>query len=396
MPYPSNANTSEFYRLMNGAVLAARGYKNLGEFWREEFINSFQSAQWRELFTMDTEENRTGKFTQYVGNRYIPVMAAYTTREGKAPLISNQGFELQTKDMPLMKLAYNFDEKSIEDGAYLEANGGTARSGSIFDGFRLDAAQLIAGIHVQRSYTSFQIESTGGYLSTARNNSGGLVGLQIDFNVPSGNKRKCGGYGIKGKKKAWTDPTSSPIGDLQDMNRYANDNGIMVGVYRMNQATHDTLVDHPDTRSRIAIWKTGGMVSDGNLTKVPVSDGDVETYITTVLHLPKIEVVKWKAASQYLDPDSQELKRLPMTAFADNTVLLRPSGLLGSIQWKKQTGMFATNDNPIFYTDNDSIAVQQNIYSDANAIQFTAKSTNIPVPGDTSQWLYLKTDEAAA
>lgn len=395
MPYPINTNSSEFYNMMNGAVLAARGYKNLGEFYRDEFLHSFDGAQWKEIFTMDTEENRDGKFTQYIGSRRVPIMAAYTTREGKAPLITNEGFELQTKDIPLMKLAYSFNEKSVEEGAFLEANGGKARLGSIFDSFRVDNSDLIMGIHAQRSYTSFQIESTGKYLSTLQNNSGGLNGLLIDFSVPKENKRKCGGYGTKGKKKAWTDPLASPIGDLIDMYRYAGDNGIDVDVYRMNQATHDTLIDHPDTKKRIAAWKTGYLATDSALEGVIVDELDLDNYLARAAKIPAISIVKWKGASQYLDPDTQTIKHLPLVAFADNTVLLRKSGTMGSIQWKKQTNLFATSVNPIFYTDNDSIAIQQMIYSDANAMMFTAKSSNIPVPGDVSKLLYLTTNEAA-
>ena len=395
---PTLANISDFYRLVSGALLASdRQYGSIDEFFRSEFNDYFTGAQWRSVFGV-AEESMSGNYTQVIGKSNIPIMAAYVAYDGEAPKIGNEGFELKTKDMPRMKLAYDFNEKSLRDQQRILLSGGRPEYQRVFNSFLKDSTNLITGIHVQLSYTALQVESTGKYLSSASNNGGGIRGMLYDFGVPTANKKAAGGFGSKGVKKAWSDATANPIGDLQDMVQYADDNYTMNtsnAVIRMNKATWNTFINHAEVRKAVSIQLTAGGIQESNLTKYPVTDTQVRAYLTA-LGLPPIEVVNWNAAHQWLNPTTQKLEKAPLVAFANNTVVLRPAGSVGEVQWQAPTTLFATDANPMYLTDNGMIGVQQEVFSARKAMQFTAEFTGIPVPYDVASMLYLDISQAAS
>lgn len=396
MPLPSTAQTSAFYQLISGAMAASdRAYGSIDEFFRSEFNNYFTGAQWRSILGV-AEENMSGNYTQMIGKINMPVMASYVARDGEAPLISGEGFELSTKTMPTMKLAYAYNDKSIRDQARF-LNNGSPDFGRVFRSFLKDSTELIAGIHTQLSYTALQIESTGKYLSTQSNNGGGLRGLLFDFQVPAANKKNAGGYGTKGVKKVWTDTTAYPIGDLQDMVQYADDNMTMntaSAVFRMNKKQWNLLINHPTTKAAVQIQVTNGAIDNSNIGKFAVTEAQIKAYLSG-LGLPPVEIVNWNAIHQALNVDTQKIDKSPLSAFADDTVLLRPAGNFGELQWQAPTTLFATSANPKYVTDGGMIGVQQIINSESESMKFTADFTGIAVPKDVTSMLYLTTNVAA-
>lgn len=392
---------SDFYRLLQGALLNSNGrYDSLETFFRDEFNeNAFPNAKWKELFDVE-EENPDGEYVQMIGVNTYPVMASYTAFDAEGQLISNDGFKLNSKNMPRMKLALNFNEKSFRDGQKIMRLGGRPEFPRIFRSFNKDSSDLIAGCEVLRSYTSLQVESTGKYTSTDKNNAGGIVGLVFDFleHAPETNRRKAGGFGGKSKKFAWTDEKAYPLGDLIAMYKYYTKNLKVPfkGVFRMSENTADLLLEHPTTIQEVAIWKTNGMVSQDNLTKVSVTTEDINEYMTTRLKLPPIRVEDWHATYQCLDPKTQEIKKTPLQAFEDNIVLLRPEGYVGGYQWQAPTTMFATPANPMYLADGGKIGVQQEIFSGRKAMQFTAEATGMMVPRNIDYFVYLDVSQASA
>lgn len=158
----------------------------------------------------------------------------------------------------------------------------------------------------------------------------------------------------------------------------------------------DLLLEHPTTLEEVTIWKTNGMVSADNLTKVTVTTEDINEYMTTRLKLPRISVEDWHGTYQCLDVKTQEIKKTPLQAFEDNVVLLRPEGYVGDLQWQAPTTMFATNINPMYLADGGKIGVQQEIFSGRKAMQFTAEATGITVPRNIDYFVYLDVANAAS
>ena len=399
MQLPAQTNPSDFYKLISGALLASdRAYGSIDAFFKSEFNDYFTGAQWKSIFGV-APENRNGNYTQMIGTINVPVMASYVAFDGEAPLISNTGFELTTKNMPRMKLAYNFNEKSARDGAYLLQNSGLPNYAPIFDSFLVDSQNLLAGIHTKLSYTALQIESTGAYTSTAANNGGGIPGAyHFDFQVPATNKKAAGGWGVLGTKYAWSNTLANPIGDLQDMVQKADDLHIMNtsrAVFRMNKTTWNLFRNHATVKAAVAIQITMGGIDATNLAKFAVTDTQLNAYLSS-LGLPPIEVVPWSGIQQALNIATQKIEKTALIAFADNTVLLRPAGNVGEVQWQAPTTMFATSANPMYLTDNGMIGVQQEVFSARKAMQFTAEFTGVPVPYDVSSMLYLDISQAAS
>lgn len=398
---PQLSYQSDFYRLLQGALLYSNGrYESLDVFFRDEFNeNAFPNAKWRELFEV-SEENEDGEYVQMIGVNIYPVMASYTAYDAEGQLISNDGFKLSSKTMPRMKLAMNINEKSFRDGQKIAKLGGRPEFDRIFRSFNKDASDLIAGCQVLRSYTALQVESTGAYVSTEKNNAGGVIGLKFDFleHAPADNRRKAGGFGGKSKKFAWNNQKAYPLGDLVAMYKYYTKNLKVPfrGVFRMSEATADLLLEHPTTLEEVTIWKTNGMVSADNLTKVTVTTEDINEYMTTRLKLPRISVEDWHGTYQCLDVKTQEIKKTPLQAFEDNVVLLRPEGYVGDLQWQAPTTMFATNINPMYLADGGKIGVQQEIFSGRKAMQFTAEATGITVPRNIDYFVYLDVANAAS
>lgn len=388
-------NSSQFYQFLQNAAREG-GYEDISAFFRDEFNeNSFPNTKWAELFPAG-EENENGEYLQYTGVNTRPIMASYTSFDAEGQLIANDGFKVTSKDMPRMRLAMNYNEKSFRDGQKIKNLGGRPEFGKMYSSFLKDSTELIAGIHILRSFTALQIESTGQFITDATNNAGGVQGLLFNFldGQPDTNRRMAGAFGkkkgSKGKKKAWTDKDAYPLGDLHDMYwTYRKELGVpYTGVFRMSEGTFDLLVNHPTTVQEVASWKTGYIADVSRLANIHITEAEINDYIKERLRLPEISVENWYGITQALDPKTQQRKKMPLQAFADGVVLLRPAGFVGDYQWQAPTDLFATAIEPMYLADGGKIGIQQETFSKRKAMGFDAESTGISVPRNIDYFLY--------
>lgn len=399
------ANTSEFYKLLYSDLLNLRPFTegSLKVFYEREFENYFPTSKWRQLYSV-APENPDGSYSQIIGKSNIPVMASYVAYDAEGPTIGQEGFRATSNDMPRMKIAYQFNEKSAKDQARITRNMGNQEAGRVFNQFLTDSTNLIAGIETKNSHTALQIESTGSLISTSLNNRGIAKDLSYDFQVPAANRKKCGGSlpgndkRAQGKKFSWDDDKSSPIGDLIDMAQYVVDKNLFVkarGVFRMNQATYNKLKLHPDTKARIGNFTTGYLAADSKLANFYVKESELNDYLKD-MGLPPIEIEDWVGTVLALNPATQKTEQTTLQGFADDTVLLRPAGMVGEMQWMSPTTMFATAANPMYTTNGNMVGIQQDIFSTAKSMRFTAEFTGITVPNNVEEMVYLRTDQVAS
>ena len=172
---------------------------------------------------------------------------------------------------------------------------------------------------------ALQAESTGGYVIDSDSNPDG-ISLVFDFNVPAGNYKKCG-FGARGTKYAWSSDSANPIGDLQDMVKFAKDNFRSYGVFRMSEATWQVFIAHKAVREQVFL--SLGYI---NIADIPagfvVLEDQVKAYLSK-LKLPAIEVVDAICATEKFDKASGKLVWTPTRPFADDVVVLRPAGAIG-------------------------------------------------------------------
>lgn len=384
-------NQADWYKLLNEGM-RINGFDSVNAFFREQFNeNVFPQAKWKKLFRV-AEENFTGGYTQLIGNHRVPIIANSVVRDVRGNIITNKELYLDTDNMPTMKLTLDFSEKEIIGAEYILSRGGIPEYERVFNSFKNDASNIIAGIHAQRLYTGLQVESTGKRIVTIKNNDSNITEIMIDFsvNAPKANRRKCGGFGKHGKKFAWCDDRANPIGDLRDMWEYYRRTFHIpnTAVFRMNDATFDMLANHPTTLIQVAVWKTNGTINTENLQNYIVTLEDVNEYLSSRLRLPKISVEDWFGVVQSINPKTNKAVDTPLVGFADNTVLLRPDGYVGELQWQAPTTIFSTQDNPIYMSDGGKIGIT---LSARRTMTFTAEFTGMAVPENIDRFLYLDT-----
>lgn len=396
---PQGLNDMNFYKLLEGSILN-HGYGNLADFFRE-VPNYFEDErEWKAVYDLAPFANPTRTFTQKIGNTNVPIMATYLSDDAETPVRTNEGFEMQTGDIPRMGQGYFFSTKSYDDARNFSRDYAEAYA-RVWAALLVDTNMLIKGVHAQRSFTGFQIESKGSYISSKLNNNGGISNLLISANPVASNRKSCGGfhtsYSHKGKKVAWSDVNANPIGDLQDMFEYAVVNRILprqasASVFRMGKAAFDMLKNHESTKTSIAMWKTGYLMPKDNLPYYEVTDGDFNNYIAS-LNLPKIEVVDYYGFIHYLDKETKEVKTKDIAAFDENTVVLRYAGKFGEFQWARVSNLFETADSPVYYTEGGAMAIQQD--TKTKGVKFSAESLCAPVPYAIEKVLYLSINQAA-
>lgn len=396
MPMPMLNKPLSAYDLITRSVQEIGGYQNLKEFYDTAFTDKYAGVKWRSLFS-EGDPSIEETWAQVKGKSHMPVMASYVAFDSEAPRIATEGFGGSTGNMPRMVISTDYNEKSLRDGLKIANNfGGRPQLDRIYRNFVTGNADLISGLHSTINYTAFQIESKGYFETTNVNNGNGPAGLRFDFGVPAEHKKSAGGYGAKGKKAAWSSNDAFPIGDLQDMYKFAEDSMVMVDVFRMDKRTWDLLVDHPTTKRLIAIKTTGGAIDVNNIPDYPVDDQMVKDYLTRSLNLPPVEVVDEISVVQCYDTIQRKIAKKPLRGFEPGTVVLRRSGIIGQVQWSLPTLEFSTESNPVFTVENGMFQIQNTTWTKERAREIKGEFTGIPVLDNADEILYLDVTKASA
>lgn len=394
----SGLYSTEFYQLLEGSLLA-RGYASLEEWIAEQPNYWFDEEAWKTIYTLAPFENLARTFEQKIGERSVPIMATYLSDEAEGPLLPTGGVSKKTGEIPRMGRGVAFDIGAYEKMQMLARQGVDVR-GPYYDQFVKDNMNLIQSIHSQRSFTGFQVESKGSYVTTKATSNGGIVGYEINLNPVAENRKKCGGFGLEGfnhgTKNAWSSPNAKPLGDLEDMFNYGWRKRIIprdpnASVFRMSASAWELLKGHASTKATIAFWKYGP--TTGSLAEYVVTDTDLRNYVADS-GLPKIEVVSYYGFGTLLNPKTKKLEEVETEAFDSNTVVLRPAGKFGEIQWKRANNILATADSPNMYTEGGSMAICED--RGKKGLTFQIESICLPVPKAIQTVLYLTTNEAAA
>lgn len=391
MPIPAVSYSS--YDLINGALLSVGKMNSLADFYKDVFANKFDRVTWSTIFDKGAG-SISEDYSQVKSEKGLPVIARIVAYDGEAPKISNEGLSISSNTMPRFKLGFDTNEMAIREQLKI-ANlyGGTPAYNQIYEKFVVDNAKIIGGIHSAINHAAYQVESTGAFTTTSQNNGGGLIGLNFDFNVPAANKKKAGGFGSRGTKYAWSSSDANPIGDLQDMCEYAENNFIEFGVIRMNKSTWNVLKNHPNTIKLVAAKMVPGVAAT-SLALWQITEGDLTMYLEG-LGLPPVEVVDDYSSIEVYDEAQRKLVRKRLRGFADNTVLLRPSGSVGTLQWSLPTLDFATSTDPTYMVEDGLISVSKFTSPKNKSMEFVAEATCMPVLSYPDYMLYLDISQAA-
>jgi len=392
----SGLYSTDFYRLLEPGLLA-RGYESLEDWIAEQPNYWFDEEAWKSVYTLAPFENPARTFDQRIGSRSVPIMATYLSDEAEGPLLSAEGFSKKTGEIPRMGRGLAFDMASYEKLQMLDRQGENVQD-AFYDQFLKDTMNLMQSIHSQRSFTGFQVESKGSYLTTQATSSGGIVGFEINLNPLEENRKGCGGFWLgehkHGTAHKWSEAEAKPIGDLEDMYNYGWRKQIIQRdpsrcVFRMSATAWEVMKAHADTKARVALWKYGP--TSGSLESYVVSDADLKGYLAS-LSLPAVEVVSYYGFGTVINKQTKKFETVETEAFDADTVVLRPSGKFGEIQWKRANNMLATSDSPIMYADGGSMAISED--RGKKGLTFQIESICLPVPKAIQSVLYLSVNKA--
>lgn len=396
----SGTYDSAFYQLIQGA-LAARGYATLADFLAQEPNYWFDEEEWRQVYDLAPVENPTRIFEQKIGGVNVPVMAAYIADEARGPLMATEGASKETGEIPRMGRGYAFDIAAYEAMQTAQRNGVDVNS-RIWDRLLMDFGRLTKTVHSQRTFTGYQVESKGSYVTTKITSGGGLVGLKIDLHPVAENNYKCGGvslsgYTSKGTRYAWSSENANPLGDLEDLYNQGWRTHIIPrnpasSVFRMAASAYEVLKNHATTKAAVAFWKFGP--TTGSLAQYRVSDEDLAAFMRKSLNIPAISVVSYYGFGSVLNKESLKVETVETEAFDSDTVVLRATGKFGQIQWKRESNLFATVMSPLYYSEGGAMMFQQDLGQ--KGIHYEVSSICVPVPYDQNRVLRLAINEAAA
>lgn len=378
------------YDLINAAIQTVGGYSNMKEFYDNAFAEKYGGVKWKSLLKIgqgSIEEN----WTQEERKAYLPSMARYIAMDAEKPKLVTRGFAGSSGSMPRMGISTSYNEKSVRDGLKLLNNyGGRPDLTRIYEDFVVSNIDLIDSMHSRLNYSTYQIESTGKLTISEVDGAGSIYDITFDYNVPAEHKKKAGGYGTEGTKFAWSDTVNSnPLGDLQDMAQYAEDHFIAVDVFRMDKKTWKLLLNHPKTKRAVMVRATNGLIQTDYLGDYPVDDAAVRAYMRDALDLPPVEVVDEVAALDAHDPVTRKIVQKAVRSFKPGTVVLRPSGSIGTMQWSLPTLEFSTASDPVFTVENGMFQIQNVTWTKNRAREISAEFTGIPVLEIAQSILYL-------
>ena len=319
-------------------------------------------------------------------------MASVVDYGSPAPLRGTQGATLSTGSVPRMKHGFVINEKEIRTQMLLLQRGANINIPAMQEILFNSTDQLIGGNYNRLNHMAYEALSTGKYVLNSTSNPDGIP-LEFDFKVPAANKKKAGGFGSIGRKAAWSDTTNSnPIGDLQDMVKYAKNNFKPYGIFSMSDGTWQKFIAHPKVREQVLLslrFENAATIA----ATYPLLEDQVITFLRG-LKLPPIEVVDVIAAAEKYNKATKKLEWTPTYPFVDDVVVLRPAGLIGEIKCAEPV-VVPDPASRFAYFDGGRTVLKQFFDGRANTQSIESELTALPVLSMPKSLLYLDTAHAA-
>lgn len=353
------------------------------------FATKYNNPQFASLFPWGIPQIDFG-YEQMEATVGLHAMASVVDYDSPAPLRGTQGATLSTGTIPRMKHGFVINEKEIRTQMLLIQRGAQLNLPALQKILFNSTDQLINGNHLRLTHMALQAESTGGYVLDSASNPDG-ISLVFDFNVPAGNYKKCG-FGTYGTKYAWTNDLANPIGDLQDMVQFAEDNFKAYGVIRMSKATWRKFIAQKLVRERVFLNQ--GYI---NISDMPTGYQPVESQVRLLLAdlgLPPIEVVDAICATEKYDKTTKSLVWTQTRPFADDVVVLRPAGAIGETKCAEP---IIINDPAARQAtfDGGRTLLIQTFDADMKTQKIQSELTALPVLSMPKQMIYLDVTQTA-
>lgn len=386
-----NRNSS-FYDIMALGLADASNY--------QEFVDTMLADKYNapntEGFVWDDDIQIDFTYEQLEAELGIYAMATFVDIDSPGGTHANSTASISSGKIPRFKHGFNLNEKVIREQMIL-AN----RFGSVTQGMQNQLAKilfnstdkLIGGNYNTLTYMRHQAVSTGAFSITSTNNPGGIANLSFSFGIPAANMEHCGGFGTPGTEYVWSDQTNSnPIGDLQAMVKYADDNMIPYGEFEMSKALWTTFKNHTQVRKQVALFQN--MNADvSNVAGFLVTESMIQQFFVEA-GLPPVKVIDSLVLADKYNPTTRAVEYEQIRPFDEANVVLRPAGQLGTIKAVEPIALQDPGARIALFDGGRTLLTQT--FDSKNKVQYIESELTALVVPNTSRYLViLKTDEAS-
>lgn len=383
---------SSYYDIMALGLADASNYQ---EFVDKMFADKYNVPQ-TEGFPWDDEIQIDFSYEQLEAELGIYAMATFVDIDSPGGTHAMGNLTVSSGKIPRFKHGFVMDEKIIREQMIL-----AQRFNQVTQGMQNQLAKvlfnstdkLIGGNYNTLTYMRHQAISNGTFAITAANNPGGIANLTFDFGIPAANKKFPGGFGDNGTVYAWSDLTNAnPIGDLQDMVKFAEDNMMPVGHFEMSKALWTSFKNHTQVKKQVALFQN--MNADvANVAGFLVTENMVRSFMIEA-GLPPVTVIESLVQVDKYNPTTRAVEYTSIRPFNEAKVVLVPNGQLGTI---KAVEPIVLNDPSarIAMYDGGRTKLTQT-FDSKNVIQYIeSELTALVVPNVSRYILQLKTDSTS-
>lgn len=390
MSYTRNA---QFYDLI-GQGLLAFGYTSLTEYVNDFFAEKYNAeASFAQMgFPLNPNIPIRPTFEQIEAVIRPYTMAANVDIDSDGPTKSTDGLTMKMGQLPTFKHEFSFGRKELRERAILAEERGAVSDVDIEVAMNLlfdNIDKLLGGNYNTFRYQRHQIVSTGKLVLDPKNNPYG-VPLELDFGVPSKNKKTSKWYSKDGGGNVTEEAAIDPIKDLKAVIRNARQkDGAPKGHFEMSQTTWDDLMAMPFFRSQYAFVKYPTATQDAVSTLGSLAEEDaIKTWLEGVLKT-KIEIIDHVAYVEKYDVSGKKIAYGEFESFDEGVIAYVPDGAIGDAQFGRPFVMESPLTRNALYDGGRTLL--SHVYGNEGMKQ-TVKSevTGLVVPNAT-RWMYYLT-----
>lgn len=272
-----------------------------------EYVNSkYNGKGWQNYASWGIPQN-SRLWANFVKEDEIIVRASVLSVGAPKPQRSTKGFSSYGGSIPKMGHGLSIDEADLLTMQEISAQGSASLSDLMQDRLVYTLEKLIGGIHNELSSMTYEALSTGKINNADINVDG--ISIDLDYKIPAKHQITT--------KKAWEIAAATPVIDMLDVQKYAEDNEIPYDHWEMTKLKYRQLVNHPAVltlcKARMNIYDASNYV----LT---------ENEVVTVLHdlgVAPIRIVDEKSAYE----EDGIAKQAPDSFVTSNIVLCNTGDL---------------------------------------------------------------------
>ena len=324
-------------------------------------------------------------------------MAGYVDIDSDGPTKSTEGFMLKMGSMPTFKHEITLSRKTIREKMLLAESIGKTNDDINSTVMRLlfnGVDNLLGGNYNTMLYQRHQIVSNQGKLVIDANNNPMGYAIEIDFGVPTANKKVSKWY-TKTADAVTQDSavgtTIDPIKVMRDVKYNAEHNDFApAGHWEVSKKTFDDLLAMPYFREMYVMWARPDITNAANRKAFGalVDDDTIKTFLEARIGA-KIVVIDAMATVEKFDKASGKMSYSNLDSFNEGVLVYVPDGAIGDSQFGRPIAMETPGARIAMYDGGRTML--RSVFEDKTMTQVIGSEvTGLVVPNKV-RWMYYLT-----